>query len=162
MMQKLQRLSRAAFLAATLAVPSMVAAQSKHVAGWEVEFDGQGSCMMSSEYNAGDGYEAAVIFGINDEGLMLVFASERWDMPPDGVHNLHLQVDRTWDQWVKARTHDAQTLSVQFEYSQFLLERLARGNKIYLSDGEEKWNFTLHGTMAAIPYLVGCAEQYVW
>ncbi|GEM_PF-5610869 len=147
-------------LSLVLAAPT---AQARTVTGgWEVEYDGDGACMMSSVYDAGGGYQAAVVIGIGNNGLALSFVSERWNMKRGAVFNVDMTIDRSWQQRVKVKAEDTDTLLILFDYSRSLLNTIADGNKITLNDGNESWSFTLHGTQAAVPQLIACAKRYVW
>lgn len=145
----------------TLALGGVASAQVD-IGTWRVEFDGQNTCMMTSEYNAGNGFQAAVSIGVFQGGTAVAFVSERWQMTPGETANIRMRVDNIWDQRVNVEAKDAQTLLVLFTQSGGLLEAIARGNRIYLHDGNEGWNFTLHGTARAIPNLMACARRHVY
>lgn len=152
-------MSLTALLSLFLAAP----AQARVTAGgWEVEYDGDGACMMSSAYDAGGGQRAAVVIGIGGNGLAVSFVSERWNMKPGAVFKVKMTIDRSWQQTVKVKAEDAETLLILFDYSRSLLDTIAAGRKIALDDGNESWSFTLNGTQAAVPRLIECAKRHIW
>lgn len=156
---KLRTVMFAALLSLGVAGPAGAAVSA---GGWEVEYDNDGTCMMSSVYDAGGGKQAAVVIGIGGKNLALSFVSERWNMKPGAVFKVKMTIDRSWEQTVKVQASDSNTLLIIFDYSRDLLDTIAAGNKINLDDGNEKWGFTLNGTQAAVPQLITCAKKHVW
>lgn len=153
------RIGALAILASLACAPAQAQVMS---GGWEVEFDGRGTCLMATEYDAGSGFKAAVAIGISSDSLILSFVSERWNMKAGNVFKVNMTIDRSWEQAVKVKAEDNQTLVILFDYSPDLLDTIARGNKIVLDDGRESWSFTLHGTQKAVPTLLQCARRHVW
>lgn len=156
---RLQSMFVAALLSLCIVGPAQA---SVSAGGWEVEYDGDGACMMSSTYDAGGGYQAAVVIGIGGRGLALSFVSERWDMKPGATFKVKMTIDRTWEQTVNVQAKDKDTLLIMFNYSRSLLDTIAAGNKIHLNDGNQTWSFTLNGTQAAVPRLIECAKRHIW
>jgi len=132
--------------------------QSLSVAGWEGgayrRADGRVLCAVWDQYAEGVG----LWLGWDDTGFYIDIADSRFQLEPDRLHMVTLQIDDRWRAEAEGYAIDARTLAVTFQTDPAALGAFRAGERLYLLELDRA--YTLNGTADAIGALERCYKAH--
>lgn len=136
------------------AAPAQELIQPLSVAGWDGGAyrrpDGRVLCAVWDQYAAGVG----LWLGWDDTGFYIDIQDDRFQLEPDRLHRVTLQIDDRWRANAEGYAIDATTIAVTFQTDPAALGAFRAGEKLYLLELDRV--YTLNGTAEAIGALERC------
>lgn len=147
-----------ALLSASAAAPAQELVQQLSVGGWNggayKRPDGRVLCAVWDQYAEGVG----LWLGWDDTGFYIDIQDARFQLEPDRLHRVTLQIDDRWRANAEGYAIDATTLAVTFQADPAALGAFRAGERLYLIELDRA--YTLNGTAEAIGALERCYENY--
>jgi hypothetical protein len=132
--------------------------QPLSVAGWEggayKRPDGRVLCAVWDQYAEGVG----LWLGWDDTGFYIDIEDSRFQLEPDHLHPVTLQIDDRWRAEAEGYAIDATTLAVTFQTDPAALAAFRAGVRLFLIELDRA--YTLKGTGDAIGALERCYKTH--